>query len=301
MLIGLAVATLLLAAAVARPGTAPLGPAGPIIPVPVPSGAAVLVGAGDVARCGSDGDEATARLLDAIEGTVFTAGDNAYERGTAAAFRDCYGPTWGRHLDRTLPAAGNHDWDTTGAAGYRDWFGARAGPDGRTWYATDVGTWRVIVLDSNCAMVGGCGDGSAQLGWLLDELSTRPARCTVAIWHHPRFSSGAHGSDGRPEAFWRALHVAGAEIVVNGHDHDYERFAPQDPAGRATESGIRQFVVGTGGTELRSFGRPIANSEVRDASTHGVLRLVLRPDRYEWQFVPVAGGDFRDEGGGTCR
>ncbi len=307
-LLAAALVTVLVAVLVAgalgrQPGDgAPLGPAGSVEPVPVPSGAAVLVGAGDIARCDRDGDEATARLLDAIEGTVFTAGDNAYDDGTPSAFRDCYGPTWGRHKARTLPVAGNHDWDTAGAAGYLGYFGTAANPEGETWYATSVGAWRVIVLDSDCGPVGGCDAGSPQHTWLRDELESSAARCTLAIWHHPRFSSGQHGNDERVAPFWDVLHGARAEVIVNGHDHDYERFAPQDPAGgRDDATGIRQFVVGTGGTTLRAFDDVVANSEVRDASSHGVLRLTLWPDRYDWQFVPVAGGEFRDEGTGRCR
>lgn len=285
-----------------RPGEAPLGPAGPIVPVPVPSGGAVLVGAGDIARCDSDADEATARLLDSIAGTVFTAGDNAYDEGTEGQFRDCYDPTWGRHRARTLPVAGNHDWLTQRARGYRTYFGRAAAPDGQTWYATDVGTWRVIVLDSDCDNVGGCEDGSAQMAWLRDELASRPAVCSLALWHRPRFSSGQHGDEPRMAAFWRELHGAGVEALVSGHDHDYERFEPLDGDGRPDPaSGVRQFVVGTGGAPLRAFEDPRPGSVVRDSSSHGVLRLVLWPDRYEWGFIPVAGREFRDDGAGTCR
>jgi hypothetical protein len=263
--------------------------------------AATLVGAGDIAACGSPWDEATADLLDGIEGTVFTAGDNAYPSGTAEQFRDCYGPSWGRHRDRTRPAVGNHDWETGGAAGYIGYFGALAAPDGRTWYAYDLGGWRVIVLDSDCGSVGGCGAGSEQERWLRSELVAHPTRCTMAIWHHARFSSGEHGNDGRTDAFWRALYAASAEVIVVGHDHDYERFAPQDPDGRAgPERGIRQFVVGTGGAFLRPFRDPAANSEVRRSDTHGVLRFTLRPDDYDWAFLTVDGGAPADSGTARC-
>jgi acid phosphatase type 7 len=266
-------------------------------------GVAVLAGAGDIGRCGAAAAEATAALLDEIEGIVFTTGDNAYPSGRERDFRDCYDPTWGRHLHRTRPAPGNHDYRTAGAAGYRDYFGdAASGPDGSTWYAYRAADWQVIVLDSNCSEAGGCGPDSAQGRWLRSTLADDPATCTLAIWHHPRFSSGWHGGTGSVATFWEALHEAGAELVVNGHEHSYERFAPQDPDGRPDpERGIRQLVVGTGGTSLRGFGRPRPNSEVRHAGGHGVLRLTLREGGYDWAFVAVPGSDFRDEGSGTCR
>jgi hypothetical protein len=269
---------------------------------PPPAGTEVLLGAGDIARCDADGDEATARILDRLEGTIFTAGDNGQHQGSPDEFRRCYAPTWGRHLDRTgFPAAGNHDWDTAGAAGYLGYFGERAAPEGATWYSRDLGDWHVIVLDSECEEVGGCGEGSPQAEWLRKDLAASDAACTMAIWHRPRFSSGQHGDDTRTEGFWRLLYDAGAELIVNGHDHSYERFAPQDPLGRADGArGIRQIVAGTGGTFLRSFNDVKPNSEVRESDSHGVLRLELRPDSYAWTFVPVAGGTFTDEGTATC-
>jgi hypothetical protein len=278
------------------PGTPSAGAASPS----PPSAEAVLVGAGDIASCGSNADEATARLLDAIEGTVFTAGDNAYGSGTARQFARCYDPTWGRHRERTLPALGNHEYQTSAARGYFGYFGAAAGEPGRGFYAVDVGSWRVIVLNSNCDAVA-CGTDSSQAAWLRDELASRRADCTVAIWHHPRFSSGEHGVDLRTAAFWDALYAAGADVIVTGHDHDYERFGPQDPNGEPDEDqGIRQFVVGTGGASLRGFGGPVTTSEVREARTHGVLELSLRTGNYDWRFVPVAGRSFSDAGSDTC-
>ncbi len=262
---------------------------------------ATLVGAGDIAVCGSDRDEATAALLDEIPGTVFTLGDNVYGGARAEHFRECYGPSWGRHRARTRPVAGNHDYDPGDASAYLEYFGVAAAPEGVTWYAYEVGSWQVIALDSDCEAVGGCDAGSPQERWLVETLAGSDARCTVALWHHPLFSSGAHGNDGRTQAFWRALDAAGAEIVLTGHDHNYERFAVQDAEGRPTDEGLRQFVVGTGGVALRDFARTAHNSEVRDASTHGVLALTLRDDGYDWRFVPVAGGTFTDSGTGRCR
>jgi hypothetical protein len=285
------------------PSSLPSGDAAPGAPSGSPSGPAddpVLVGAGDIANCTSPGDEATARLLDDIEGTVFTAGDNAYDRGTLATFRECYEPSWGRHKDRTHPAPGNHDWDDPDLAGYLAYFGDAAAPDGTTWYSYDLGTWHVVVLDSECGKVGGCDPDSEQGRWLAADLSASGAQCTVAIFHHPRFSSGEHGNIRAVAPLWDALHAAGTDVIVNGHDHDYERFAPQDPDGREDrERGIRQFVVGTGGTPLRAFADTKPNSELRASISHGVLALTLREGGYGWRFHATE-GRFSDEGTATC-
>jgi hypothetical protein len=260
----------------------------------------VLVGAGDIADCGLTDDSATAALVDAIPGAVFTAGDNAYPDGSAAQFRDCYQPTWGRFLARTRPAPGNHDWVTKGLAGYLGYFGAAAAPHGTSWYSYDLGAWHVVVLDSDCSSVGGCGADSVQGLWLAADLQASTARCTLAIWHHPRFSSGEHGNDSGVAPFWQTLYDGGADLVINGHDHDYERFAPQDPNGRPDAGrGIREFVVGTGGAALRGFSTTAPNSELRAALVHGVIRLVLHPTSYAWTFLP-ASGTFSDSGNGTC-
>ena len=268
---------------------------------PDPSGTVVLTGAGDIAMCGSDGARQTSDLLLGQQGAFFTAGDNAYEDGTAQQFADCYEPTWGRVKDRTiLPAAGNHDWNTTGASAYLGYFGTVAAPAGVTWYSRDVGAWHVVVLDSDCELVGGCGLDSAQGRWLAADLAASPARCTLAIWHHPRFSSGMHGDDAQVAPFWELLHRDGAELVINGHDHDYERFAPQDPSGQEERpGGIREIVVGTGGAELRTFTHTAPNSEFRMAGTYGVLRLTLHPANYDWEFLPVT-GDIADSGSTVC-
>ena len=272
----------------------------PTSPGPAPSGDPVLVGAGDIAVCGLDGDQATADLIDGIQGTVFTAGDNAYESGSAAEFRNCYDPTWGRFLARTRPAPGNHDHNTKDLAGYLGYFGTAAAPNGTSWYSYDLGRWHVVVLDSSCGDVGGCGPGSAQGTWLAADLGASEAICTIAIWHHPRFSSGFHGNAPDVAPFWEALYKVGADVVVNGHDHDYERFAPQDPAGVGDVArGMREFVVGTGGAELRDFAEIKANSVVRASGSHGVIRFVLRPTGYDWTFTSTT-GEFKDIGSGTC-
>jgi hypothetical protein len=262
----------------------------------------VLVGAGDIAGCDWDTDEATARLLDGIEGTVFTAGDNVYPDGTDATYADCFDPTWGRHLDRLRPAPGNHDWQSGSLQAYLDYFGAAAVNEDRDpWYAYDLGTWRIIVLDSDCDATGGCDADSDQGRWLADELAGSTTRCTLAIWHHPRFTSGEHGDDADVGPFWDALHAAGADVIVNGHDHDYERFAPLSPAGEEDrDGGLRQFIVGTGGVGLRDFERPHAHSELRLAVTHGVIAFTLKDGGYEWSFVPIDDGAVTDRGSASC-
>jgi len=263
---------------------------------------ATLVGAGDIASCSVDTDEATAKLLDGITGTVFTAGDDAYDAGTAAEFADCYGPTWGRHKARTLPVAGNHDYDTLGASGYFGYFGAAAGDPAKGYYSTDVGGWHVVVLNSNCSRVaGGCATGGAQEQWLRADLAATSATCTLALWHHPRYSSGTNGATTAMQPLWQDLYDAGADVVISGHDHDYERFAPQDRAGLSDPTyGLREFIVGTGGKELRSFGTVATNSEIREDHSFGVLKLTLHAASYDWQFVPIAGSTFTETGSNIC-
>ena len=269
-------------------------------PTPPPAAGDVLVGAGDIASCGLTTDSATAKLVAGIGGTVFTAGDNAYETGSAADYANCYQPTWGAFFDRTFPVPGNHEYETSAASGYFSYFGGRAGPVGAGWYAYDMGSWRIYALNSNCFVVG-CDAGGAQERWLREDLAANPRACVLAYWHHPRFSSGQHGNDAEVAPLWDALYEAGAEVIVNGHDHDYERFAPQTPSAAANSSGgIRQFVVGTGGASLRGFGTVRANSQVRNSSTHGVLKLTLDTGSYAWQFVPIAGKSFTDAGTATC-
>jgi len=262
----------------------------------------VLVGAGDISSCSNNGDEATASLLDGIPGTVFTTGDNVYEVGSSTEFANCYSPTWGRHKGRTRPVVGNHEYGTAGAAGYYGYFGAAAGDPAKGYYSYDLGAWHIIVLNSNCGSVGGCAAGSAQEKWLRADLAAHPNVCTAAMWHHPRFNSGAqHGSSTSSQAFWQALYDYGADVVLAGHEHTYERFAPQNAAGNADAlRGIREFVVGTGGKSHYGFGTPLPNSEVRNGDTYGVLKLTLNATSYAWQFVPVAGQTFTDSGSASC-
>jgi Calcineurin-like phosphoesterase len=271
-----------------------------LIVLEAPSRDPVLAGAGDIARCSWDGDEATARLLDDIPGTVFAAGDNAYWDGTIKEFDQCYGPSWGRHRDRTRPVPGNHEYQTAGAAGYKAYFGSLAMPSGTTWYAYDLGAWRIYALDSECLAVGGCGAASAQGRWLTDDLARHPRRCVAAIWHVPLFSSGEHGSNRRMAWAWRTLDAAGAELVISGHDHDYERFARQHADGSRSENGLREFIVGTGGAKLRPFRWALRNSVVRWSGSNGILVLTLHPSGYSWRFAAVPGSSFRDAGTTPC-
>ena len=215
----------------------------------VQTGDPVFVGAGDIANCGSNNDESTAKLLDNIAGTVFTVGDNAYPDGTSAQFTDCYGPTWGRHKNRTKPVPGNHDYHVAGAAGYFDYFGAAAGDRAKGYYSYNLGAWHIIALNSEITQSA----GSAQEKWLRADLAANPKICTLAYWHKPLFSSGMHGNIAASKPLWQALYDYGADVVLNGHDHTYQRFAPQNPNAQADPKGIREFVVGTGGRGVISL------------------------------------------------
>ena len=277
-------------------------PATPWSAVPVNDQSAILVGAGDIADCKDlSGAEATAKLLDQLPGTVMAVGDLAYPDGSKENFV-CYDKTWGRAKSRTRPAVGNHEFHSLGGTPYFDYFGPAAGDQKTGYYSYELGTWHIIVLNSECQGVGGCQAGSPQEKWLRADLSTHPAACTLAYWHKPLFSSGgAHGNDLTVKPLFQALYDGNADVVITGHDHDYERFAPQTPDGSAdAKRGIREFVVGTGGKNHRPFGEPKPNSEVRDATAFGVLKLTLKPNSYDWQFLPEAGKTFTDSGSGVC-
>jgi acid phosphatase type 7 len=266
-----------------------------------PASDPVLIAAGDIANCAGNGDETTARLLDQISGTVAALGDLAYPRGTAQQFDECYTPSWGRFKSRTRPTPGNHDYATAGAAPYYAYFGATAGDPGKGYYSYDLGTWHIIVLNSNCWAVGGCAANSPQYRWLVADLAAHPALCTLAYWHHPRFSSGQHGNSIDVQPFWQALYDSDADVVLNGHDHTYERFAPQTPAGKLDKvRGIREFVVGSGGFNHYAFTHPAANSVSRKYGAYGVLKLTLHTHSFDWQFVPEPGKTFSDSGRVDC-
>ena len=290
----------------------PSGPTEPGVPAPVPQPSTIapssirwpnevnLSGAGDIAWCSNNGDEATAKLLDTLPGRVFTAGDNVYQEGTASEWANCYDPTWGRHKARTRPSPGNHDYSTNGAAPYYAYFGSLAGPTGRGYYSYTLGSWHVISLNSNVSMAA----GSAQYTWLQNDLAASTALCTLAYWHHPLFASGTQvGGSTHSKQVWNLLYAAGADVIVAGHEHNYERFAPQTPGGVANATyGLREFVVGTGGKTLSNKVRSprLPNSQVFNGTTGGVLVLRLGEGGYRWTFVPVAGRSFTDAGSTAC-
>jgi Calcineurin-like phosphoesterase len=269
---------------------------------PRPPSGKVIVAAGDIADCLSDGDEATARLVGGIKGTVLTLGDNAYEDGTAQNFEECYEPSWGQFKERTRPIPGNHDYETEGASAYFHYFGKAAGDPSKGYYSYDLGQWHIVALNSNCEDVG-CKTSSPQLRWLEADLAKDANTCTLAYFHYPLFSSGKYRPGIREvKPLWDALYAAHADVVLNGHDHNYQRFAPQNPNGEADpEGGIREFVVGTGGKSHYPILGPIANSEVYNDETYGVLKLTLRPERYQWRFIPVEGETFTDSGSARCQ
>jgi acid phosphatase type 7 len=262
-----------------------------------PPGPVRVLAAGDVGECGF-GAMQTGALLDATDGLILALGDLAYFQGSMANFRDCYDPAWGRHQDRTRPVPGNHEYESPGASSYYDYFGDLAGPRGLGYYAFTAGAWRIIALNSG---PGGsfASAGSAQAQWLRTELETNKSACTLAYWHHPLFSSGPNGNQPTEAAeFWRILSAAGVDVVLNAHDHFYERFAPQDPDGRPSPNGIREFIVGTGGAHLYTAGTQKLNSE-RRGSAYGFLLLTLSATSYQWEFKSV-GNTFSDTGTGTC-
>ena len=252
-----------------------------------------IVAAGDI--CGSPTDCApTANLIGSISPTaVLTLGDNAYSTGSAADYAANYDPNWGRYKAITKPAPGNHEYDYGNQqTGYFAYFG-----NPPAYYSYDVGSWHLISLNGEVS----ASAGSAQETWLKNDLAAHRNVCTLAYWHEPRWSSGYHGGSSYFGAFWTDLYSGGADLVLNGHDHDYERFAPQDPAGNLdTARGIREFVAGTGGDSHYTFNAPTANSEVRDSTSFGVLELTLHPAGYQWSFVPVSGAGFTDSGSGSC-
>jgi hypothetical protein len=266
---------------------------------------ATVLAAGDIAECDHQGDEATARILARYpQATVLTLGDNAYQHGTPAEFKNCYAPSWGKFKDRTRPATGNHDEATKNAQGYWDFFGPRGGPYDQYYYGYDLGAWHLVVLNSDCWRVGGCDPGDPQIQWARSDLGTHRTRCTLAYWHRPPFTSGRYGlpkDTTRVMPLWRTLYDKGVDVLLVGHDHDFERFVPMDANGRPDPRGVREFVVGTGGGNLRAFKNPpLPTTAVRSDSTWGVLRLTLSPGRYAWRFLPVSGGGFTDAGAGTC-
>jgi hypothetical protein len=283
------------------------------LPPPVPD--PVLAAAGDIA-CDASVPEfhatlgsgtacqmrSTSDLLLALQpSAVATLGDNQYQNASVAGFAASFDPTWGRLKPQIRPAIGNHEVERDpAAAGYFQYFGAAAGDPTTGYYSYDLGAWHIVVLNGNCAQVGGCGPGSPQERWLNTDLASHPTLCTLAYWHQPRWTSGLHGNNPLYGTFWQDLYRAGADVVLNGHDHDYERFAPQDPSGRLdTARGIREFVSGTGGSRFESLRTKQPNSEAL-SQTFGVMALTLHATSYDWRFIPQAGKTFTDAGTTNC-
>lgn len=282
-------------------------------PPPPPDGSPVVAAAGDIA-CdpasssfnGGDGVPTRCRqkyTSDLLTGTaaVLPLGDNQYEEGTLTQFRQSYDPSWGRFKSVTHPSVGNHEYLTTGASGYFDYFGASAGSRTQGWYSFNVGAWHLVALNSNCSKVGGCGVSSPQYQWLRADLAANNSACTLAYWHHPRFAHGQFSNNSAYQPFWQLLFDDNAEIVLVGHDHNYQRYAPQTPTGGLDNvRGIRQFIVGTGGKNLVVPDSSGTNREVANGNTHGVLKLTLHPTSYDWRFTPEAGKTFTDSGTNSC-
>jgi len=264
------------------PGPGPIGPT------------TVLVAAGDIGLCGSRAALETGAMLDDIPGTILAVGDLAYPHGTAEDLISCYDPVWGRHKSRTRPAPGNHEYETAGAQPYFDYFGAIAGPAGLGYYSFKSGNWFVLSLNSNVPV----GNATAQAQWIRSELTANTARCALAYFHHPLYSSGPNGDNVRLSGLWQLLYDMGVDVIVNAHEHMYERYAPMTPDGQANARGIRQFIVGTGGAGLYQIQRLHPMSEVQLIS-HGLLKLTLADQGYQWEFLQP-GGARADVGQDVC-
>lgn len=257
----------------------------------------IFVGAGDISMCNSDGDNHTSEILASIPGTIYTLGDNSNDRGSPDQYKDCFGPSWGRYMDRLHPVPGNHDYAFDGGTSYFNYFGALAGEFGKGYYSYNVGAWHIIALNS----LVGIESNSEQAQWLHADLASHPSVCTLAYWHYPRWSSGAVGNFVEMDPIIRILYENNVDIVLSGHDHIYERFSPQNPDGTLdTTRGIREFVVGTGGATHHAMGQIQPNSEVHNNDTFGVLEFLLYPDGYAWEFIPVRGSSFTDSGFDYC-
>jgi hypothetical protein len=265
-----------------------------LTPEPLPD---ILVGAGDISICGQDGDNHTSELLASIPGAIYTIGDNSNNRGEPQQYTDCFGYSWGRYMARLHPVPGNHDYAYDNGSSYFDYFGSIAGEYGKGYYSYDIGAWHIIAINS----VINEGEGSEQIQWLRADLANHPSLCTLAYWHYPRWSSGAEGNYDEMAPVIQTLYDNGADVVLSAHDHIYERFAPQNPAGQLDLTrGIREFIVGTGGASHHDFGEIKANSEVRDNTSFGVLKFQLNADGYTWEFIPVRGDAFHDSGSDVC-
>ncbi|HEX7269689.1 MAG TPA: metallophosphoesterase [Streptosporangiaceae bacterium] len=277
---------------------------------PAHAGTVVVVAAGDIACGPTDVPEADGRTCRQIAtsdlvlrlhpAAVLPLGDNQYPVGKGKSYDLYYGPSWGRFKAISHPVPGNHEYLSDGAEGYYDYFGSAAGTPARGYYSFTLGAWHLIALNANCSFIGGCFSGSEEERWLAADLRKHPSACTLAYWHQPRFSSGEHGNEPATGAFWRDLVAAHADVVLGAHEHDYERFAPQDAFGHADPYGLREFVVGTGGKSHYGFNDIQPNSVVRNHSAFGVLVLTLRPRSYSWRFASIGRSSFKDSGAGRC-
>jgi len=280
------------------PATPPPGapsPTPPALPPTTTGQTATLAVVGDIGECGSSGVQQAAKIVEGIDGQVALAGDLAYMTGSMTDFMRCFDPYWGQFRRRWHPTPGNHEYDTSGAAGYFQYFGDAGGAlAGRSYYSFRAGDWLVLMLDSNVPV----GAGSAQFQFVRAELQAHRNPCAMAVWHHPLFSSGPNGPNVFMRDVWGLLYENKADLVVNGHDHFYERFDKQDVDGRADLNGIRQFIAGTGGAKLYDFQRMTANSQARIKS-HGVLKLTLSTSSYAWAFIDATGA-IADSGADTC-
>ncbi|HEX8940727.1 MAG TPA: metallophosphoesterase [Candidatus Limnocylindrales bacterium] len=279
------------------------------LPAPSP-GSVVIAAAGDIA-CDPAADTGapkacdqagTAALILAMQpNAVLTLGDTQYEDNELGKYA-VFDQSWGRFKDLIHPTIGNHEYLTSGASGYFDYFGAAAGDPTKGYYSYDLGSWHIVSLNSECSHIGGCGPGSPQEAWLQADLAAHPTACTLAYWHEPRWSSGEHGDAVQMATIWSDLVAAHVDIVLSGHNHDYERFAPLDASGQPSPDGVQEFVVGTGGKNHYGFVQPaLAGEQVRDSTSFGVLRLVLGDHSYRWDFVPAASYHFTDSGSASCR
>jgi acid phosphatase type 7 len=266
----------------------------------------VMVGAGDIAGCNSSGDEATAKLVTGVisenpGAVVFTLGDNVYSNGTSQEFTNCYDPSWGSFKARTRPVPGNHDYNTSNATGYYGYFGAKAGDPSKGYYSYNLGAWHIVVVNSNCAAIGGCETGSSQEKWLRSDLKASSNTCQIVMWHHPRFSSGAeHGNADFMQDIWKAASENNVELILNGHEHTYERFTPMNAVGEADPGGTTEILVGSGGISHYHLGIKKPNSQTFNADTYGVLKLELAASSYKFEFLPEPGKTFTDAGSGMC-
>ncbi len=266
-----------------------------------PNNDPVIYAVGDIADCDETGDEAVAELLSVTTGPILTLGDTVYPDGTVKQFRDCFDPAWGQLKSRIKPVPGNHDYAVGKAEGYYGYFGSAAGDPTKGYYSYDIGEWHMIALNANCWAIGGCEKDSPMIKWLEADLASHPSTCTLAYYHQPRWSSGAHSNNATYQTLWATLVNGGVDVVLNGHDHDYERFALMNASGAIdTENGTREFVVGTGGKSEYGFFIVQPASQARYNQGFGVLGMTLHSTGYDWQFQAVPGGVVKDSGQQAC-